>query len=425
MTDDPRGLDDVGEDLASVFGAIPVGAAPDPTMVRRRARRRSNRRRGVAGLAAAGVIGLGVVLSGGDAATDVDIANQPEQTNPVPTSMFDTNFDDTNFDDTNFDDTEWRWVGSDQMLSLDGSPGGYGVRAGSTDHLTIFFEDGGVCFNADSCASIDRSYDVDNLAEAVASGRLDRAIFDPTNTVNPFAGWSAVYVPSSTGDLHGGTNPAVEVPGEPEPLAMVGANNVVAMLAETAPQFPNVEQVILAGTGTGGLGALLNYEAVVAAFPEARVDVLMDSVIVPQTQALLPDCFFRRISAGWPQEYPEDWDRFVSRPQDQKFAGIYEYLATKYPDATFGLFSSGADAAVRSVLGRAADECSGGERLPAEAYGEALNELDRLFDDIGGWSLFVVGGEGHGFLTGAAPSIGAAETARVAEWLDRYRASNS
>lgn len=323
---------------------------------------------------------------------------------------------------------EWVWHDNSEMVSRDGSPTGYGTRAGEVDDaLIIYFENGHICADASTCSRARRSYTADTFQEDFLDDQRYRSgLFELDAPANPFAHWSAVFVPHSTGDLHAGVNPAADVPGSAGPHAMVGARNTDAMLAELVAAETSPGRVIVTGTGAGGMGALLNYERVVEAFPSASVDLLVDSAVVPLSLDLMPDCLVSELARGWQRSYPDDWPAAISGRYDVRLAGVYEYLSTKYPNAVFGLLSSSGDIEVRTVLGRGTGDCTGTEPIDAVDYEAGLSDLATHLEQFDNWYAFVIDGTEHGFLTGGNPDIDtAAETDGLRRWLDAFRPEES
>jgi hypothetical protein len=97
-----------------------------------------------------------------------------------------------------------------------------------------------------------------------------------------------VFVPYCTGDLHAGSKPNATVLGVSGQQQFVGSTNLGLFLQSIGPSFPDAQHVLIAGTGAGGFGALLNMERTQDYFaPQgAKVSVITDSGIPFQDQFL-------------------------------------------------------------------------------------------------------------------------------------------
>lgn len=76
----------------------------------------------------------------------------------------------------------------------------YWLRRGDPKRVVIFFQGGGGCFDVRSCAPGSTYFDdrIDSFDDPTFSGGL----LDLADDRNPFRGWSFVYIPSCTGDVH-------------------------------------------------------------------------------------------------------------------------------------------------------------------------------------------------------------------------------
>ena len=101
---------------------------------------------------------------------------------------------------------------------------------------------------------------------------LTRGLFARGDAENPFAGWSYVYVPYCTGDVHGGQNP-----DGPDGRVHVGYRNFSRYLERIVPTFAHVTEVVLAGRSAGGLGSVVNYPQTANAFGCTPVHGLNDA----------------------------------------------------------------------------------------------------------------------------------------------------
>ena len=158
-------------------------------------------------------------------------------------------------------------------MCADGAPFSFWSRTDDPEKVMLYFQGGGACFSADSCSFTDGSYDpgiTDEDDPSNASG-----IFDFDNPENPFAGWSVVYVPYCTGDVHLGdfTNTY-----SPElTIEHKGYRNAEAGLDFLVENFPEASEVFVTGSSAGGIPSPLFGGLVSDRLPDADVAVLADA----------------------------------------------------------------------------------------------------------------------------------------------------
>ena len=314
---------------------------------------------------------------------------------------------------------DWTWVPVEGARCRDGSETGFGARLQERSReLLIYLEGGGACFNEETCTGTDSTTgNQDNFGRftfegVVVSGRGDDGIFNTARSENPFADWSAVYVPYCTGDVHAGSATDVVVDGvdadadgTDDRQQFVGHRNVERYLDVLADQYPNpLDHVVLAGSSAGGFGTLVNYEAVRAAFPDARVTLLNDSGPPVASEEVLTSALEQRWIDLWnlsatlsdSSGSPTAAGEAVA---SGGLAAIYESHTRTYPDQSFGLLSHFKDGVIRNFYGHRQPGCASPYGcVSGEAYAQALTDVrDRQAPD---WSTYYVDGTDHTFLVG-------------------------
>lgn len=170
----------------------------------------------------------------------------------------------------------WSWVPVPGSECANGTPTGFGVNPhAEATRLVVFLEGGGLCASGPTCdpngspaaAHLGGFGDSEFLESANHAG----GILDRQDVSNPLAQASYVLVPYCTGDLHSGDKVA------PYGTHHRGFANLGLFLRRIVPTFPHVEQVILAGSSAGGMGALWNWHRVQQAFGARDVILLDDS----------------------------------------------------------------------------------------------------------------------------------------------------
>ncbi len=245
--------------------------------------------------------------------------------------------------------SDWRWVPVEGTRCGNGTPAGFGVRAGRAGdrRVALFVMGGGACFDAATCfgPAVLRAVHVDDmwpyseatlradLAPVLASGLMDR---EPDSV---FRDATMVFVPYCTGDLHAGHRTATyEVFGIPRTVHHVGADNMQAILATLATQLPDTERIFAVGFSAGGYGALFNAPAIRDAFPASRLDVISDGGILITPAGGRAAVFART----WDMRFPVDCPTCETRWED--YAG---WLTTRLgPAGRHGLVTFSNDAVI-------------------------------------------------------------------------------
>ena len=154
----------------------------------------------------------------------------------------------------------------------DGSPFTYFVRPGDPDKVLLFLQGGGACFNAETCSPQNPLYKPTTAGDD--PNQLTAGIFDATATNNPFAGYSVVYVPYCTGDVHIGNT--THDYGNGVVVEHRGYANVSAAMDTLVERFAAARQVVIAGSSAGSIGTPLYAGLLAERMPAAKLTVLAD-----------------------------------------------------------------------------------------------------------------------------------------------------
>jgi hypothetical protein len=147
------------------------------------------------------------------------------------------------------------------------------IRRGDPRKLLVFFQGGGGCFDVRTCEPGSAWFDdrIDAFDEpANAEGILDLGRSD-----NPFRGYSMVYIPSCTGDVHTGTR---VVKYGPYRVQQKGFLNARAALARAFREFPDPQSVFVTGCSAGSVGSAFHADSIIKRYPRARVTQVGDSL---------------------------------------------------------------------------------------------------------------------------------------------------
>jgi hypothetical protein len=203
------------------------------------------------------------------------------------------------------------------------------LRRADPKRLLIFFQGGGGCFSRETCELGSRWFDdrVDSFDDPRSGG----GVFDFRHPENPFRDYSAVYIPSCTGDVHTGSRlvryGAVRVHQK-------GFLNARAALARTYDEFPDAESVVVTGCSAGSVGSAFHADAIIRRYRDARVTQVGDSL------AFIFHRPIRLVDWGAPQRFPQFF-----RIGARRFTMV-EYLtalAKRYPRRTFARFNYASD----------------------------------------------------------------------------------
>ena len=163
-----------------------------------------------------------------------------------------------------------------ECVCSDGSPYHYWIRRADPERVVFFLEGGGACFSAETCGPASPTFkrNLAGGADAAAGGPAGGGIFDLADHRNPFAGWSFVFVPYCTGDLHLGDT--THDYGNGVVVRHNGAVNARTALEATAAAFPDAREVVVAGSSAGSAGAPLYAGITHDLLPDATVTLLAD-----------------------------------------------------------------------------------------------------------------------------------------------------
>jgi len=187
---------------------------------------------------------------------------------------------------TTAEEISWEKVaGTDECACSDGTEFHYWPHEADPTRVVFVLEGGGACFSADTCAGADATSKPDldgDLADEPGFVRRDGTpvpaadgLVDVANPDNPLAGYSVVYVPYCTGDLHLGDN--TQDYGDGVVVEHKGRVNATTALEGMAQQFPDAEEVVVLGFSAGSAGAPLYGGLAADLLPDAGITVIADA----------------------------------------------------------------------------------------------------------------------------------------------------
>lgn len=247
--------------------------------------------------------------------------------------------------------------------------------------LMVYFQGGGACWNWVSCSGMfDTSVADDELARY-------RGIFLFDDPDNPFRGYSVVFIPYCTGDVHVGDTVARYGAEDWDAPAVEhrGHANVSAALDWMAAQLPRPERVVVTGASAGSYGALFHAPTVARLYPSAALLFIGDSGVplLHGYPAILEQWGANRALAG-------QWcspDEPAGTPITLEAA--HERLARMRPDAVLAQITADRDA-VQSAF-----YIFSGSPHARDVTLALLRTLERR---IPAFRAFVLRGEEHGLM---------------------------
>lgn len=156
---------------------------------------------------------------------------------------------------------------AEQAICIRGGRYQVELRRGTNDKVLLYLEGGGACWNKATC--IDSP-----TAKLTADPFFGAGIFEFDNPDNPFRDWNIVYAPYCDGSVFSGDNIA-DYGGTQ--AYHHGMQNVSAAVTLLRDQFPDPEQIVVAGSSAGGYGTFSGYGVARVAFPDTPIVVLNDS----------------------------------------------------------------------------------------------------------------------------------------------------
>ena len=158
-------------------------------------------------------------------------------------------------------------------MCADGSPYTYWIHKGAPDKVVFFLQGGGACVDATTCGFGSRTYRSKLGADDDPNG-FSSGIFDFSDVRNPLAGYSFVFAPYCTGDVHLGD--AAHVYGPQLTVQHKGSVNASTALKALAAQFPNTTQLVVAGESAGSVPTPLYAGLAHDLLPNSAITVIAD-----------------------------------------------------------------------------------------------------------------------------------------------------
>lgn len=215
---------------------------------------------------------------------------------------------------------------------VQGSEYRYFARRGTTNKLLIYYQGGGACWNALTCAIPScRSLPEENLDAFAADG-----FFDLDNPDNPFRDWNIVFVSYCSCDIHFG-DASIEYEEGDETSQHLGFHNARVAEKWAREHFVNPEVVFVTGSSAGAYGAWFHGPLLHEVWPASQFHVLADA-----GNGVITETFLQNELAVW---------NFTANLPDipgvsesiTEGGGIVDYtlaIARQYPETNWAHYST-------------------------------------------------------------------------------------
>lgn len=295
----------------------------------------------------------------------------------------------------------------DECVCADGSEFEFFSRTNDSDKVVLYFQGGGACFSAETCAFGSGTYDVTVGPEDDPTDA--GGIFDFDDPRNPFADWSMVFVPYCTGDVHIGDatteyGPELTV----EHNGFVNASHGLDFLTD---EFPDATEVFVTGSSAGGVPSPLFGGLVADELPDADVSVLADaSGGYPSRPAVNLG-----IGSLWGvYDAAPPWPEIDARaPEELGIPDLFVVASEHAPRVRMARFDNVEDS-VQQSFSALAGAGSGGLL-------DVLDENERLVEDSGtDLAVYLAPGADHTILGRSSLYDLTVDGVAFVDWLTRY-----
>jgi len=267
----------------------------------------------------------------------------------------------------------WQEIpGPDGTMCADGSPWKFYVAQGDPKKLVVDFQGGGACWNDATCSPSSSTFTRQVNPQELY---LAQGIYNLASIANPFFGWTHVFVPYCTADIHWGN---ATVKYATATIEHKGAVNARAALDWTFKNVPAPEQVFVTGCSAGAYGAIMWAPYVMRQYPQATVRELGDAGLGVVSEAF--------VQTGFPNWKAEgaipDWipELAAARADASKIRqpDLYNAFAKTYPNNTFAQYSGATDTTQIFFYGLMKGETQPTQQTAAEWVQGALANITAI-----------------------------------------------
>lgn len=214
-----------------------------------------------------------------------------------------------------------------ETLCARGAEYSFLVRHGDPQKIVVDFAGGGACWSPMTCDS--EQMFTDTVRESISKVEAQAGIYDHNNPANPYRGWTHVYIPYCTGDLHLGSRDTnyQRFNNEVFTIHHRGAVNVKAVMEWLRLNYGQPAEVSLAGCSAGSYASIVWTAYVAEAYKSAKIFQFGDSGAGVSNQLFFPQWGMQVAFPSWiPKLNPNtvDWSRLT-------LSDVYRSVAEYYP----------------------------------------------------------------------------------------------
>ena len=287
-----------------------------------------------------------------------------------------------------------------------GTPYAFWFHDASPEKLLVFFQAGGGCFDVRSCAPGSALFD-DSITDDDNPAVSDGGILDLDDPENPFRGYSVLFIPSCTGDVHWGDNVRTYTDGNRSvTVRHRGFVNARAALDWAAERVPSPKDVFVTGCSAGSVGSAALAPYLIERYEGARVTQLGDSLAFVFHRALdIQEDY--RAHGNFPR-----WIPALRRMNPGTFtmAGYYAAIARHYRRSVFSQFNYSRDRVQQMFY-----EALGGD--PDEFPGALARSLAEVRRAAPNFRCYTAEGDGHCVLNGRDFYTHETDGVRLRDWV--------
>lgn len=213
------------------------------------------------------------------------------------------------------------------------------VRAGDPQKIVVSFAGGGACWDDFTCDS-DRIY-TDTAEKTYGPVNNEAGIFNFSNKNNPYKGWTHLYIPYCTGDVHlGNADTTYTRPDQSRfTIRHRGGINARAALAWLENNYKNATEINVDGCSAGSYGSVLWTPLISEKYPQAKLLQFGDSGAGVSDSLFIPQWGVEKSLPHWISAL----DPARVELEKLSIVDIYREIANHYPRARFSQFNHDQD----------------------------------------------------------------------------------
>lgn len=312
-------------------------------------------------------------------------------------------------------DVGWNTIATDGVCSMGTPFQFYAKPSNQSNAVLVFFNGGGACWFGEACDLSSQPNIHSPFADMAQNNpALSRGIFDFENNENPFADYSVIFLPYCTGDVHIGAGDTqytyTNQQGEEVNLTTHhhGKANSTTVLDWIYENYPAPDQVVLAGSSAGAIGASFYSGLVAEHYAPTSVILIADAAggygspslsnthKAWNTEAVLPD---------WP-EYAGETNTSIT------FEDFYIASANHNPNLTIAQYNAAEDD-VQITFTQILGDPPGSFSLPQRL----LNNYVEIESAVAEFHSYTAGGTIHMILQAPIFYEYAVEGVRFVDWV--------